>query len=81
MEDKIMKDPNKRHWVQERRKSLRENYFQYIQLRKLENNFINCNDFLKKSVGLNISKSEFGVTSHVALVKVISGCDPQEFCT
>lgn len=64
---------NELYWLTERRKQLKEKYLDFLKNKNLENTFDNCNDFLSLSMGTNIPKKEYGVSSRVELAKLISG--------
>lgn len=70
---------NELYWVTERRKQLKANYFEFLKNKHLDNTFDICNDYLSLSMGSNIPKKEFGVSSRAELAKIISGQEPNQF--
>ncbi len=74
-----MSKPNDLYWADQSRQMLKTKYKEFLENSGLENTFDNCNDFLSRSYGTNISKSEFGVYTRVALARIISGQEPNDF--
>lgn len=72
-------NPNDLYWIHQKRNILKDKYQEFLNKAGLENTFDNCNDYLSLTYGLSVSKSEFGVSTRVALAKIISGKEPNDF--
>lgn len=74
-----MTNPNDLYWIHQNRNILKDKYQEFLNKAGLENTFDNCNDYLSLTYGSSVSKSEFGVSTRVALAKIISGKEPNDF--
>lgn len=74
-------DPSERHWINLRVSSLKVQYMNFLKEKGLDNSFDNCNDYLsvRQNLSSNISKANFGVSTRIALARIISGEEPNDF--
>lgn len=74
-----MSNSNDLYWADQNRKMLRERYESHLEKSGLENTFDNCYDYVRREYGSKNFKKEFGVSTDVALAKIISGQEPNEY--
>jgi hypothetical protein len=76
-----IKNQSELYWIIARRNNLKVDYLNFLKEKSLENSFDNCNDYLsiRQNQGVSISKVEFGVSTRIALARIISGKEPNDF--
>lgn len=74
-----MSIPNDLYWNNQNKQVLTARYKEHLQESGLENTFDNCYGYICQNYGLTVSKKEFGVSTSIALAKVISGQQPNDY--
>lgn len=58
---------------------IRKEYLDFISSKNMDNTFDNCNSYLSLQHPVQVSKSEFGVSTRYELARLISNKEPNVF--